>query len=342
LPAIFDQPHRRWNPLAAEWVLVSPHRTRRPWQGQVEPAALPAAIPYDANCYLCPGNARAGGISNPSYEDTFVFENDYAALLPSTPEARVAQDDLLIAESESGVCRVMCFAPRHDLTLARMEPAAIVKVIQAWMDQYRELGGRSDIGYVQIFENRGEMMGASNPHPHCQIWASRGLPNEPAKEQQAFSSRGSCLLCDYVELELRLGERVVCRNEHFVTIVPYWALWPFETIVLPLRHYGSMSEMTREEMAALADILKRTVTRYDNLFEISFPYSMGFHQTPTDGQMHPEWHFHGHYYPPLLRSASVRKFMVGYEMVATPQRDITAESAAGRLGEMSERHYTTR
>ncbi len=335
-----EHPHRRWNPLTSEWVLVSPHRTKRPWQGQMERAAAPVQLVHDPSCYLCPGNPRAGGVTNPAYKQTFVFENDFAALLPAAPEGRRVEDGLLVAESESGICRVMCFAPRHDLTLARMEPGAIRSVVEEWKSQYLELGAQSDIGYVQIFENRGEMMGASNPHPHCQIWASHRIPNEPAKEQRAFVARATCLLCDYVALEVRLGERVVCRNEHFVTVVPYWALWPFETMVLPLRHYGAMDEMTAEESDALADILKRTVTRYDNLFEISFPYSMGFHQSPTDGEAHPEWHFHAHYYPPLLRSATVKKFMVGYEMVGTPQRDITAEAAAARLREMSERHYT--
>ena len=335
-----EHPHRRLNPLTGEWVLVSPHRTKRPWQGQVERPAQPAHVEYDPSCYLCPGNARAGGHANPAYSDTFVFENDFAALLAGTPPGRFDEDGLLVAESESGVCRVICFSSRHDLTLARMEPADIVKVVEVWKSQYVELGSRPDIGYVQIFENRGDMMGASNPHPHCQIWASAGIPNELRKEQQALLARKTCLLCDYVELELRRGERIVCRNEHFVTVVPFWALWPFETMVLPLRHFGSMDVMTPDETAALADILKQTVTRYDNLFEVSFPYSMGFHQSPTDKAVHPEWHFHAHFYPPLLRSATVRKFMVGYEMVGTPQRDITPESAAQRLRETSAKHYT--
>ncbi len=335
-----EHPHRRLNPLTGEWVLVSPHRTKRPWQGQMERPAQPAQVEYDPSCYLCPGNARAGGHANPNYTDTFVFENDFAALLAGTPEGRIDDDGLLVAESESGVCRVICFSPRHDLTLARMDRADIVKVVEVWKSQYTELGARPDIGYVQIFENRGDMMGASNPHPHCQIWASAGIPNEPQKEQRSFLARKTCLLCDYTALELRRGERIVCRNEHFVTVVPFWALWPFETMVLPLRHFGSMDAMTPDETAALADILKQTVTRYDNLFEVPFPYSMGFHQSPADGVHHPEWHFHAHFYPPLLRSATVRKFMVGYEMVGTPQRDITPESAARRLRETSEKHYT--
>jgi UDPglucose--hexose-1-phosphate uridylyltransferase len=335
-----EHPHRRLNPLTGEWVLVSPHRTKRPWQGQMERPAQPAQVEYDPSCYLCPGNPRAGGFANPAYADTFVFDNDFAALRPGTPEGRIDEGGLLVAESESGVCRVICFSPRHDLTLARMEQTDIVKVVEVWKSQYIELGARPDIGYIQIFENRGEMMGASNPHPHCQIWASAGIPNEPWKEQRAFLARKTCLLCDYAALELRRGERMVCRNDHFMTVVPFWALWPFETMVLPLRHFGSMDELTKDETGALADILKQTVTRYDNLFEIPFPYSMGFHQSPVDGAAHPEWHFHAHFYPPLLRSATVRKFMVGYEMVGTPQRDITPESAAQRLRETSGRHYT--
>ena len=335
-----EHPHRRLNPLTGEWVLVSPHRTKRPWQGQIERPAQPAQLEYDPSCYLCPGNSRAGGHTNPAYADTFVFENDFAALLAGTPAGRIEEDELHVAESESGVCRVICFSPRHDLTLARMDLPDIVKVVEVWKSQHAELAARPDIGYVQIFENRGEMMGASNPHPHCQIWASAGIPNEPWKEQNAFLARKTCLLCDYAALELRSGERIVCKNEHFIAVVPFWALWPFETMVLPQRHFGAIDKMTQDETAALADILKRTVTRYDNLFEIPFPYSMGFHQKPADGASHPEWHFHAHFYPPLLRSATVRKFMVGYEMVGTPQRDITPESAALMLRETSEIHYT--
>lgn len=338
-----EHPHRRLNLLTNEWVLVSPHRTMRPWQGQVEKPARPAEHPYDPQCYLCPGNTRAGGHQNPSYTTTFVFDNDFAALLPSTPPARFNEDHLLVAEGENGICRVICFSPRHDLTLARLGQETLEHVIDTWTEQYLELGARPDIGYVQIFENRGVMMGSSNPHPHGQIWATRTLPNEILKEQAAqtawFSGHHQTLLADYLRLELQKQERIVCANDHFVTLVPFWALWPFETMVIPRRPIGSMAEMSGDEKSALAEILLETVARYDNLFEVSFPYSMGFHQCPTDGQPHPEWHFHAHFYPPLLRSATVRKFMVGYEMLGTPQRDITPEAAAQRLRELPAQHY---
>jgi len=337
-----EHPHRRYNPLTREWILVSPHRTKRPWQGQVEKSAETVLDHYDPECYLCPGNTRAGGHRNPDYKSTFAFDNDFAALLPDTTGEEQDRNGLLVARGERGICRVICFSPRHDLTLARMETGDIRNVVDAWTEEFRGLGGRPAIGYVQIFENRGEMMGASNPHPHCQIWASGSLPNEAAKEQVSFRDHGVCLLCDYLALERRAAERVVFENDHFAVLVPFWALWPFETLVLAKRHVTAMDEFTSSENEALADALKRLVTRYDNLFETSFPYSMGFHQRPTDGEPHPEWHFHAHFYPPLLRSATVRKFMVGYEMVGTPQRDITPETACRRLGEIPEIHYLAR
>jgi UDPglucose--hexose-1-phosphate uridylyltransferase len=343
---LHEHPHRRFNPLAREWVLVSPHRTQRPWLGQVERETLGKEPEYDPNCYMCPGNARAGGQRNPSYAHTYFFDNDFSALLPSTPEEKVADSGLLIAESELGLCRVLCFSPRHDLTLALMETAEIREVVELWADQFRELGAHDFVRYVQIFENRGAMMGASNPHPHCQIWASSSLPNEANKEQIALKdyqrTQRRCLLCDYTALEQRLGDRWVIENDHFVILVPFWAVWPFETLLLGKRHVSSLDELSSEERHGLADILRRLTTRYDNLFEVSFPYSMGFHQRPTDSMVHPEWHLHAHFYPPLLRSATVRKFMVGYEMLGTPQRDITAESAAQRLRELSEIHYRAR
>jgi len=328
-------PHRRFNPLTREWVLVSPHRTERPWQGQMEAEAVAAQPDYDAGCYLCPGNPRAGGVRNPAYSSTFVFDNDFAALKPGTPLDRFDQDGLLRAESEPGLCRVVCFAPRHNLTIANMEAAGLRKVVDTWVEQYQELGARPEIGYVQIFENRGAMMGASNPHPHCQIWSSHALPNEISKEQESLlawrEQRGTCLLCEYARLERSAGERVVEENQAFLTVVPFWAVWPFETMVIVKRHLSSIEQLTGEERDGLADILKRTTARYDRLFDVPFPYSMGFHQRPTDGAAHDEHHLHLHFYPPLLRSATVRKFLVGYEMLATPQRDITAESAAARL-----------
>jgi UDPglucose--hexose-1-phosphate uridylyltransferase len=328
-------PHRRFNPLTGEWVLVSPHRTDRPWQGQMEDEAVAAQPDYDPNCYLCPGNSRAGGVRNPVYDGTFVFDNDFAALKTGTPLDRFEQDGLLLAESEPGLCRVVCFTPRHNLTIANMDAASLRKVVDAWVEQYLELGARTEINYVQIFENRGAMMGASNPHPHCQIWSSHALPNEVAKEQASLlqwgERRGTCMLCEYARLEQAGGERVVEENEAFLTVVPFWAVWPFETMVIAKRHLCSIEQLTGEERDGLGDILKRTTARYDRLFNVPFPYSMGFHQRPTDGAVHDEHHLHLHFYPPLLRSATVRKFLVGYEMLATPQRDITAESAASRL-----------
>lgn len=339
-----QHPHRRFNALTGEWVLVSPHRTQRPWQGQVEKLPPDVRPRYDPQCYLCPGNPRAGGVLNPAYETTFVFDNDFAALKPDVAPGTVEQDGLLRAVSEFGSCRVVCFNPRHDLTLARMSGGEIVPVVDTWIEQFAALGANPRLGYVQIFENRGEMMGASNPHPHCQIWASESLPNEPAKElatQREYRSRtGGCLLCRYTALEESAGERIVCANDSFVALVPFWAVWPFEVLLLSRRHFADMGALTDGEKAALADILRRITTRYDNLFETSFPYTMGFHQRPTDGGEHPEWHFHAHFYPPLLRSATVRKFMVGYEMLATPQRDITPESAAERLRGLPEMHYS--
>ena len=326
-----EHPHRRFNPLTGEWILVSPHRTQRPWLGQVEKVATQSEPSYDPNCYMCPGNTRATGARNPAYTGTFVFDNDYPALLADTPEGEMreaggtgaAQEHrLLVARSERGVCRVVCFSPRHDLTVARMDLAGLREVVHVWAEQYRQLGALPFINHVQIFENRGAIMGCSNPHPHCQVWANASLPNEPAKEQLALdayrAAHGSCLLCDYLALERRQGERGVTENSHFSALVPFWAIWPFETMLIAGRHVTGLDELTEEERDGLADILKRLTTRYDHLFEIPFPYSMGFHQRPTDGQPHPEWHLHAHFYPPLLRSATVRKFMVGYEMLATP------------------------
>lgn len=336
-----EDPHRRLNALTNEWVLVSPHRTTRPWQGEV--AALPKTSEpaYDPNCYLCPGNARAGGVRNPAYKTTFVFENDFAALKPQVSAARVDVEGmgLVVADSESGICRVICFSPRHDLTLATMPLEEIELVVGTWMAQFRELGDNPGINHVQIFENRGAMMGASNPHPHCQIWATSSIPEEPVKElaaQRAYlKAHSRCLLCDYVALEERQQARMVWQNDDFVALVPFWAVWPFEILICSRRHIGSMNEFNGGEARSLSQILQRVTSTYDKVFGVPFPYSMGFHQSPTDGMDHPESHFHAHFYPPLLRSATIRKFMVGFEMLGTPQRDITAESAAERLRDLA-------
>jgi len=330
-----QDPHRRWNALTGEWVLVSPHRTARPWQGQLEPRAAPAQPEFDPECYLCPGNARAGGARNPHYAHTFVFDNDFAALRPSTPAERFDRGGLLVAESEPGLCRVLCFSPRHNLTISGMAPADLRLVVDAWVEQYVEIGSNPAINHVQIFENRGPMMGASNPHPHCQIWCNRAVPHEVLKEQAAQAAwrerRGTCLLCDYAALETSEAARVVEANQDFLALVPFWAVWPFETMVVSRRHLSAIDLLSDGERDSLADILQRVTARYDRLFGVPFPYTMGFHQRPTDGAAHPEWHFHAHFFPPLLRSATVRKFMVGYEMLCSPQRDITPEAAAARL-----------
>ncbi|HUE83165.1 MAG TPA: UDP-glucose--hexose-1-phosphate uridylyltransferase [Pyrinomonadaceae bacterium] len=333
-------PHRRYNPLTMEWVLVSPHRTQRPWQGQVEETAAEQRPDYDPECYLCPGNARAGGVRNPAYTSTFVFENDFPALLPTTTQEGAEQGGLLIAQGEPGACRVVCFSPRHSLTISRMDLPDLQQVVDVWIEQYKELGALPFINSVQIFENRGAMMGASNPHPHGQIWANATLPNELTKEIAGLTDyknlRNSCLLCEYHALEIETAERVVCENEGFLAVVPYWAIWPFETLVISKRHVTGIDQFNQKERSGLAGILKRLTSIYDRLFKTSFPYTMGFHQRPTDGNEHDEFHFHAHFYPPLLRSATVRKFMVGYELLATPQRDITAETAATRLRELDE------
>jgi UDPglucose--hexose-1-phosphate uridylyltransferase len=336
-----EDPHRRLNPLTNEWVLVSPHRATRPWQGEVAKLSVDPQPAYDPTCYLCPGNARVGGVRNPAYTSTFVFDNDFAALKPQTVRERldVEAKGLLVAETEPGICRVICFSPRHDLTLATMEVRDIDAVIRTWAEQFRELSVLDAIHHVQIFENRGAMMGASNPHPHCQIWATSSIPQEPAKELNAqhayLKSHSSCLLCDYVALEQRQQVRVVCANGGFVAIVPFWAVWPFEILICSRRHFGSMNEFADGEEAQLSAILKQVTSTYDKVFGVPFPYSMGFHQSPIDGDKHPEWHFHAHFYPPLLRSATIRKFMVGFEMLGMPQRDITAETAAERLRELA-------
>ena len=351
LEALAERPHRRRNPLTGEWVLVSPHRALRPWQGQVERLSPPTRPAYDPGCYLCPGNARAGGARNPPYTGTFVFDNDFAALKPDGTDGalapgdrgpatapRVDVDGLLVAEGEPGRCRVICFSPRHDLSLPDMDPAAVRGVVDVWAEEYLSLGSRPEIGHVQIFENKGEMMGYSNPHPHGQIWAQRSVPLHAAREAERQGEHHArhrrTLLADYLALELRREERVVCANDGFVALVPFWAVWPFETLVVSRRPVAHLGELADAERDQLADVVRRLTRRYDALFDVSFPYSAGIHQAPTDGRAHPEWHLHLHFYPPLLRSATVRKFLVGYEMLGEPQRDLTPETAAARLRDL--------
>jgi UDPglucose--hexose-1-phosphate uridylyltransferase len=332
-----ESPHRRWNPLKREWVVVSPHRTQRPWQGQTETTSEPPTLTYDPSCYLCPGNTRAGGHQTPDYTGTYVFENDFAALKPDAPPASLDVDSvgLIHAETERGLCRVLCFDPRHDLTLATMEVPSIRRVVEMWADQAAELGARPDIQYVQIFENRGAMMGASNPHPHGQIWATQHIPNEPAVELAAqlayLSEHQQPLLSAYLALELAQRDRVVAENETWAALVPFWAVWPFELLLLPKQEVARVEALTDAQRDDLASILKQVTSGYNRVFDTSFPYSMGLHPAPSDGHPHPEWLLHLHFYPPLLRSATVRKFMVGFELLGSPQRDITPESAAATL-----------
>lgn len=336
-------PHRRFNPLAREWVLVSPHRAERPWQGQVETTPGEQHAPYDPHCYLCPGNARAGGARNPEYTGTFVFDNDFAALRAETPSGAYRENNLLVAESERGRCRVVCFSPRHDLTLSRMETAEIERVVDTWVEEFSSLSSQPGIRSVEIFENRGAMMGCSNPHPHGQIWANGTIPDALAREIVSFEEyarehkRG--LLDDYLALELQKQERVVATSEHFVALVPFWAVWPFETLVLSRRRVSCLTELQSAERQGLADILRQVTIRYDNLFLNSFPYTMGFHQLAPGIPSTSAFHLHAHFYPPLLRSATVKKFMVGYEMLAMPQRDITPETAAAHLKQLPGVHY---
>jgi UDPglucose--hexose-1-phosphate uridylyltransferase len=345
MPKLLAGPHRRYNPLLDEWVLTSPQRLSRPWQGQVEAPGVDGRPPYDPACYLCPGNVRANGEPTPAYTSTFAFDNDFPALLPG-PDAGDYTDGLLRAASQPGRCRVVCFSPRHDVTLAQMSTADIVPVVDTWATEVEALGGSAGAGYVQVFENKGAAMGCSNPHPHGQIWASQHVPTIPARkleaQQRYFQSHRSDLLGDYLAQELARAERIVCRNDHWVALVPFWAVWPFETMLIPVRRAEDLPSLTTGERHALADIVRRLTTRYDNLFRASFPYSMGFHGRPTGDDVHPGCRLHAVYYPPLLRSATIRKFLVGYEMTAEPQRDLTAEQAAATLRGLEERHYLDR
>ena len=332
---VFSQPHRRYNPLIDEWVLVSPERTNRPWLGRRDPAP-PVNLPaYDPDCYLCPGNVRANGETNPKYANTFVFTNDFAALRPDSSMERI-EEGLLRAESEQGTCRVLCFSPRHDLTMAGMSPPAVRRIIDVWADQTEDLGRR--FRWVQLFENRGETMGASNPHPHGQVWAGSALPREAAREDASqrrwWEATGRELLLDYAMQENE-GPRVVHEDDDWLIVVPFWALWPFETLVIAKRPARRLTDLDDKQRQSLAESLINLLSRFDNLFDLPFPYSMGWHQAPFDSGDHDHWQLHAHFYPPLLRSATVRKFVVGYEMLAENQRDLTPEEAAERLRTVS-------
>jgi UDPglucose--hexose-1-phosphate uridylyltransferase len=339
----FNYPHRRKNILTGDWILVSPHRTNRPWQGEISEGENVHRLEYDPGCYLCPGNKRANGNINPKYDSTFVFTNDFSALLEDTEKNKINKKDLLISKSEKGICRVVNFSPRHDLTLAEMKETEIEKVVETWCDEFKSLASNPSINHVQIFENKGSMMGNSNPHPHGQIWAQESVPLETMKELKEFKKyykkNKKSILSNYLKLELKLKERIVYINESIVILVPYWAVWPFETLIIPNRKIANILQFNKKERTDFANALKIITTKYDNLFKTPFPYSSGMHQAPTDGKEYKECHFHMHFYPPLLRSASIKKFMVGYEMLAEPQRDITPEYSAKVLKKLSAVHY---
>lgn len=338
---IYETSHRRYNILTGEWVLVSPHRAKRPWQGKTEKNLEPKQIVYDENCYLCPKNERVGGTENPDYKNVFVFENDFPAILKQS--FKNTENGLLKAETENGICKVVCFSPNHSLTLPLLSLENIKNVIQTWQKEYQELGNQKNINYVQIFENKGQIMGCSNPHPHGQIWAHQSIPDQiiqkTNQQKKYWNNNKKSLLSAYLKQELKAEKRILIENDFFVTLVPYWAVWPYETMLIPKNHLKDISEFNEKHIKSFADILKKTTIMYDNLFEISFPYSAGIHQAPTDGKKYDFWHFHMSFFPPLLRNASVKKFMVGYEMFATPQRDISPEKAAAMLKNLPKKHY---
>lgn len=341
-----DHPHRRYNPLKDEWVLVSPHRAKRPWSGQNEKPDVEQLPSYDPNCFLCPGNTRISGEINPNYQGTFVFQNDFAALLEDTPEFKQTEDKLFKAMSVRGLSRVICFSPDHSKTLPELELSQIEEVIETWQTQIAELSEK--YLWVQVFENKGAMMGCSQPHPHGQIWANSFLPNEVAKKEENllkyYSQHGSNLLLDYALAEQKDGSRTVIETEYWIAVVPYWAIYPFETLLLPKFSVQRMSELTESQQKDLAIAIKKLTTRYDNLFECAFPYSMGWHYAPffKDARSIQHWQLHASFYPPLLRSATIRKFLVGYEMLAEAQRDLTPEQAAEKLAVLSDIHYKKR
>ena len=336
-----DHSHRRRNPLTGDWVLVSPHRAKRPWQGQVEKPQVSTSQAHDPDCYLCSGNTRINGEINPAYTGTFVFTNDFAALMQDTPPAEQSNDDLFTLQAARGTSRVICFSPAHNLTLPELSSADLEGVIQTWQEQVADLS--KDYAWVQVFENKGAAMGCSNPHPHGQIWANDFIPNEVAKaevnQQSYFAKHGTSLLLDYAQKESADGRRTVVETAHWIAVVPYWAAWPFETLLLPKFKCARLVDVDPEKKADLALALKKLTSRYDNLFQCSFPYSMGWHWAPNNLNETEHWQVHAHFYPPLLRSATVRKFMVGYEMLAEPQRDLTPEQAAEKLQQVSDVHY---
>lgn len=336
-------PHRRYNPLLNEWILVSPQRANRPWQGQREKTAADDRPAYDPDCYLCSGNIRANGARNPDYKGTYVFNNDFGALLNEEVDFSEGHSGFFTLLPERGINRVVCFSEDHSLTLPEMSVEQIKNVVDAWQAQFIELAALDHINYIQIFENKGSIMGCSNPHPHGQIWAQSSVPAMVQKTQDQlksyFEKNKRTLLEDYIEQEIKAGERIVTENENFAALVPFWASWPYETMIISKQQRENIAAFSEDEKESLAAILKDLTTIYDNLFETSFPYSAGIHQSPTDGKQHPEWHFHMHFYPPLLRSAEVKKFMVGYEMLAEPQRDITPEQSAAILRNLPRIHY---
>lgn len=341
----FDQPHLRTNILTGEKVLVSPHRNKRPWQGQFEDNHEETRPDHDPSCYLCPGNERASGYVNPSYKNQYVFKNDFSALLSDTEENHFNAANILQAETERGLCKVVIFSPKHNLTLPELSNEDLIGVINTWQQEFEELQKTKWIKYIQIFENKGSIMGCSNPHPHGQIWAQKSVPTEITKESIQFSKHfkatGRSILSDYIAVELAENKRIIIDNDHFLVVVPFWASWPYETLIVSKRQIQYITQFTEDEKIALAATLKELTTRYDNIFKTSFPYSAGIHQAPVNDGEHPEWHWHMHFYPPLLRSATIKKFMVGYEMLANPQRDITPEQAAQTLANQPIQHYKT-